>query len=124
MAIVFVFLAVLLRSRFGRALAGIRVNEQRMRSIGFPVVHYKLGAFVVACNEPALRTAYVRTFGVLFGLYWPAAIAFCAVWLAVAALTREQMQAFHATWFKPNNATLVAVGATTGFTLTSLFSAS
>jgi zinc protease len=31
---------------------------------------------------------------------------------AVAALTREQMQAFHATWFKPSNATLVAVGAT------------
>jgi zinc protease len=31
---------------------------------------------------------------------------------AVAALTRGQMQAFHATWFKPNNATLVAVGAT------------
>jgi zinc protease len=32
---------------------------------------------------------------------------------AVAALAREQLQAFHATWFKPNNATLVAVGATT-----------
>ncbi len=29
---VFAFLAVLLRSRFGRALAGIRVNEQRMRA--------------------------------------------------------------------------------------------
>jgi zinc protease len=32
---------------------------------------------------------------------------------AVAALTREQLQGFHAGWFKPNNATLVAVGATT-----------
>ena len=31
---------------------------------------------------------------------------------AVAALTREQLQRFHASWFKPNNATLVAVGAT------------
>ena len=31
---------------------------------------------------------------------------------AVAALTREQLQRFHAGWFKPNNATLVAVGAT------------
>jgi glycerol-3-phosphate acyltransferase PlsY len=26
--------------------------------------------------------------GVLFGLAWPAAIAFCAIWLAIAALTR------------------------------------
>jgi zinc protease len=31
---------------------------------------------------------------------------------AVATLTREQMQAFHATWFKANNATLIAIGAT------------
>ena len=31
---VFAFLAVLGRSRFGRALAGIRVNEQRMRATG------------------------------------------------------------------------------------------
>ena len=29
------FLALLLRSRFGHALAGIRVNEQRMRAAGF-----------------------------------------------------------------------------------------
>jgi len=26
--------------------------------------------------------------GVLLGLFWPAALAFCAIWLAVAALTR------------------------------------
>src|SRR5450755_868598 len=32
LAVVFMALAVLLRSRFGRALAGIRVNEQRMRA--------------------------------------------------------------------------------------------
>jgi branched-chain amino acid transport system permease protein len=35
LAAVFGFLALLLRSRFGRALAGIRVNEQRMRATGF-----------------------------------------------------------------------------------------
>jgi branched-chain amino acid transport system permease protein len=34
--------------RFGRALAGIRVNEQRMRAAGFPTYPYKLGAFVLA----------------------------------------------------------------------------
>jgi branched-chain amino acid transport system permease protein len=37
-----------LHAPFGRALAGIRVNEQRMRSIGFPVFSYKLGAFTLA----------------------------------------------------------------------------
>ncbi len=26
--------------------------------------------------------------GILIGLYWPAALAFCAIWIAVAALTR------------------------------------
>jgi branched-chain amino acid transport system permease protein len=44
----FGLLGVLLRSRYGRALAGIRVNEQRMRAAGFPTYAYKLGAFVLA----------------------------------------------------------------------------
>jgi branched-chain amino acid transport system permease protein len=44
----FIFLAVLLRSRFGRALAGIRVNEQRMRATGFSTYPYKLAAFVIS----------------------------------------------------------------------------
>lgn len=41
-------LALVLRSRFGRALAGIRANEQRMRAAGFPTYPYKLTAFVLA----------------------------------------------------------------------------
>lgn len=45
---VFLFLAVLLRSRFGRALAGIRVNEQRMRATGFSTYPYKLAAFTIS----------------------------------------------------------------------------
>ncbi len=45
---VFVFLALLQRSRFGRALAGIRVNEQRMRATGFSTFNYKLAAFVLS----------------------------------------------------------------------------
>jgi branched-chain amino acid transport system permease protein len=45
LAAVFGFLALLLRSRFGRALAGIRVNEQRMRATGFSTYPYKLAAF-------------------------------------------------------------------------------
>ena len=45
---VFVFLALLYRSRFGRALAGIRVNEQRMRATGFATYPYKLAAFTIS----------------------------------------------------------------------------
>jgi len=46
--VVYGFLSRLLRAPFGRALAGIRANEARMRSIGYPVFRYKLGAFVLA----------------------------------------------------------------------------
>jgi branched-chain amino acid transport system permease protein len=45
---VFVKLALLLRSRFGRALAGIKANEQRMRAVGFSTYPYKLAAFTVS----------------------------------------------------------------------------
>ena len=44
----YALLALLMRSRFGHALAGIRVNEQRMRAAGYPTYGYKLAAFVVA----------------------------------------------------------------------------
>ena len=44
----FVFLALLLRSPFGRALAGIRVNEQRMQAAGFSTYPYKLAAFTLS----------------------------------------------------------------------------
>ena len=44
----FGFLAMLLRSRYGRALQGIKANEQRMRAAGFPTYPYKLGAFVLS----------------------------------------------------------------------------
>ncbi len=48
LATVFVFLALLLRSPFGRALGGIRINEQRMRATGFSTYPYKLAAFVIS----------------------------------------------------------------------------
>jgi len=48
LAAVFGFLALLARSRFGRALAGIRVNEQRMRATGFSTYPYKLAAFTLS----------------------------------------------------------------------------
>jgi branched-chain amino acid transport system permease protein len=45
---VFGKLALLLRSRFGRALAGIKANEQRMRAAGFSTYPYKLAAFTIS----------------------------------------------------------------------------
>jgi len=45
---VYAFLALLGRSRFGHALAGIKANEQRMRAAGFSTYSYKLAAFVIA----------------------------------------------------------------------------
>ena len=44
----YVFLRMLLRSPLGHALAGIKSNEHRMLSLGFPVFLYKLAGFVVA----------------------------------------------------------------------------
>jgi branched-chain amino acid transport system permease protein len=44
----YALLALVRRSRFGHALAGIRVNEQRMRAVGFATYAYKLAAFVIA----------------------------------------------------------------------------
>lgn len=44
----YVFLRRLLFSPFGRALAGIRVNEHRMRAIGYGTFGYKLAAFTLA----------------------------------------------------------------------------
>ena len=38
----------LIQSRFGRVLIGVRENEARMSTIGFPVYRYKLVAFVIA----------------------------------------------------------------------------
>lgn len=59
--VVFGFLALLLRSRFGRALAGIKVNEQRMRAAGFSTYPYKLAAFVISGGIAGLA-------GFLFGV--------------------------------------------------------
>jgi branched-chain amino acid transport system permease protein len=45
---VYVFLRRLLWSPFGRVLAGIRVNEHRMRAMGYGTFGYKLAAFTLA----------------------------------------------------------------------------
>lgn len=46
--VVYLFLRRLLWSPFGRTLAGIRVNEHRMRAMGYGTFGYKLAAFTLA----------------------------------------------------------------------------
>jgi branched-chain amino acid transport system permease protein len=48
LVLVYFFLRLVLRSPFGRALVGIKANEHRMRSLGFPVFRYKLASFTLA----------------------------------------------------------------------------
>jgi branched-chain amino acid transport system permease protein len=48
LAAMYVGIVLLMRSLFGRALEGIRVNEHRMRALGFDTYRYKLAAFVIA----------------------------------------------------------------------------
>jgi branched-chain amino acid transport system permease protein len=45
---VFCLLGLITHSRFGRALSGIRINELRMRAIGYETYNYKLMAFVIS----------------------------------------------------------------------------
>ena len=45
---VFAILGLITRSRFGRALSGIRINELRMKAIGYETYNYKLAAFVIS----------------------------------------------------------------------------
>ena len=46
--VVFGFIGALRASLFGRVIAGIRVNEPRMRSLGFATFRYKIACFVLS----------------------------------------------------------------------------
>lgn len=46
--LVLIFLGILLRSRFGHALVGIRINENRMSAAGYETYFYKLAVFVIS----------------------------------------------------------------------------
>lgn len=45
---VYAFLGRILQSPFGRVLVGIKSNEHRMQSMGYPTFRYKLAAFALA----------------------------------------------------------------------------
>ena len=47
-AVVYLLLRRMLASPFGRVIAGIRVNEHRMKSLGYATFRYKLVCFVIA----------------------------------------------------------------------------
>ena len=64
-------LALLLRSPFGRVLAGIRGNEQRTRALGFDTRRYKLVAFVIAGALAGLAGALDAS---LYGFVTPSAL--------------------------------------------------
>jgi branched-chain amino acid transport system permease protein len=45
---VYLLIGVIMRAPFGKTIAGIRVNEHRMRALGYNTYRYKLAAFVIA----------------------------------------------------------------------------
>ncbi|MFQ6018181.1 MAG: branched-chain amino acid ABC transporter permease [Kiloniellaceae bacterium] len=49
----------LVASRFGMVLRGIRDNERRMKTIGFPTYRYKLAAFVISGAVAGLAGALI-----------------------------------------------------------------
>jgi branched-chain amino acid transport system permease protein len=61
-----------LRSPFGRALTGIRSNEHRMRSLGYPTFGYKLAAFTLAGAFAGLAGFL---YAVLYGFVTPELMA-------------------------------------------------
>lgn len=48
LVVVYLFLGRILQSPFGRVLVGIKSNEHRMQSMGYPTFRYKLAAFALA----------------------------------------------------------------------------
>uniref|UniRef100_UPI00333F457C branched-chain amino acid ABC transporter permease n=1 Tax=Castellaniella defragrans TaxID=75697 RepID=UPI00333F457C len=48
LALTWLFLTALMRSRFGAALTGIRLNEQRMCAAGYSTLTYKFAAYLLA----------------------------------------------------------------------------
>ncbi len=67
-AATFLLLSRVLGSLFGRVLVGIRVNEHRMRSLGYPPFRYKLACFVLSGTLAGLA-GYLAT--VQFGFVNP-----------------------------------------------------
>jgi branched-chain amino acid transport system permease protein len=73
--VVFAFLRCIVRSPFGAVLVGIRENEARMRSVGFPVRRFQLCSFILSSLLAGLGGAFYAFFNGFVSpeeLYWPA----------------------------------------------------
>ena len=68
LVVVYLFLARVLQSPFGRVLVGIKSNEHRMQSLGYITFRYKLGAFTLA---GALGGVAGYLYAVVFGFVTP-----------------------------------------------------
>jgi branched-chain amino acid transport system permease protein len=68
----FLLLSRVLTSLFGQVIVGIRVNEHRMRSLGYPAFRYKLACFVLSGTLAGLA-GYLAT--VQFGFVNPDMLA-------------------------------------------------
>ncbi len=68
LALVYILLRITMQSLFGRVLAGIRVNEHRMRALGYPTFRYKLVAFTASGGLAGLA-GYLA--GAQFGFVTP-----------------------------------------------------
>lgn len=56
-AVLYLLLAYLMNTPFGRTLVAIRYNEHRVRFLGFDPWRYKLAAYVIAANVAAVSGA-------------------------------------------------------------------
>jgi ABC-type branched-subunit amino acid transport system permease subunit len=63
MLIVYMGLRILLTTRFGRVVVGIRENERRMELLGFDTRRYKLAAFVLSGGIAALSGVLYAVWG-------------------------------------------------------------
>jgi branched-chain amino acid transport system permease protein len=63
----------LVKSRFGVVLQGIKQNEKKMISLGYPVLKYKLACFVIAGSLTGLAGAFFANHGLYVSpaeLHW------------------------------------------------------
>jgi branched-chain amino acid transport system permease protein len=63
----------MVESRFGMVIRGAKSNERRMRALGFPIVRYRLAAFVIAgtmCGIAGALLANLTNFASPAYMHW------------------------------------------------------
>jgi branched-chain amino acid transport system permease protein len=115
-----------LDARFGRALVGIRENETRMESLGYPTFGFRLTAFAIAGGVAGLAGALFASHNLFVSpatLHWTQSAAFVVMVIlggigyrlggvlgALALLLLEELLAAYTTfWHLPLGLLLLAV---------------